>query len=78
MLCAHFTPEQSHCAAGVCYLALAGGGVFGMVMRLPCIPITNRRGEEARMCAKYLATDKKGNSMTNIDGGQIAEYKAAA
>ena len=59
--CSHFAPEQSHCAAGVCYQALAGGGVFLMVMRLPCVPITNRRGEEARACVKFCGAANEEN-----------------
>jgi hypothetical protein len=34
-------------------MALAGGGPFRMLLRLPCLPLSNRRGEEVRTCAKY-------------------------
>lgn len=52
--CAHFTrPEDECCRAGVEYAQLAGGGAFYMVLRLPCLPLTNRRGHEARPCASY-------------------------
>jgi hypothetical protein len=54
--CAHFTHAgEDCCARGVDYMKLAGGGAFRMLLRLPCLPITNRRGEEARACAKYQA-----------------------
>lgn len=54
MTCAHFTdPGTACCARGVNYQHLAGGGAFTMVLRLPCLPITNRRGEEARTCAQF-------------------------
>lgn len=56
-VCAHFLPEQSHCAKGVGYMGLAGGGVFGMVLRLPCVPLLNRRGEEVRTCAQFCGTE---------------------
>ena len=53
--CAHFQSLGAGCCArGVNYQALAGGGVFYMVMRLPCLPITNRRGEEARTCEHFI------------------------
>jgi hypothetical protein len=51
MTCQHFTsPGAECCAAGVNLQHLAGGGIFYMVLRLPCIPITNRRGEVASVC----------------------------
>jgi hypothetical protein len=54
MTCAHFTHVgEEQCAQGVNYMGLAGGGAFRMLLRLPCLPLSNRRGEEARMCAKY-------------------------
>ena len=54
MTCAHFTHVGAErCAQGVNYMALAGGGAFRMMLRLPCIPLSNRRGEEVRTCAKY-------------------------
>lgn len=54
-LCQHFQDPAEHCTCqqGVTYSALAGGPVFGQVFRLPCIPITNRQGNEARHCPKY-------------------------
>lgn len=59
MTCAHFSSfGQPCCDKGVNYAKLAGGGAFYMVLRLPCLPITNRRGEEARTCAQYEADDK--------------------
>lgn len=55
--CAHFTDVgKACCAKGVNYQALAGGGTFTLVLRLPCLPITNRRGEEARTCTKHSET----------------------
>jgi hypothetical protein len=53
MTCRFFDPGSTACAAGIEYQKLAGGGAFTMVMRLPCIPISNRRGEEARPCTMY-------------------------
>ena len=54
MTCAHFTHVgEDQCAADVNYMALAGGGPFRMLLRLPCLPLSNRRGEEVRTCAKY-------------------------
>lgn len=53
MICAHFDPGSSSCAAGINYQKLAGGGTFTLVLRLPCLPITNRRGEDARPCKLY-------------------------
>lgn len=54
MTCAHFTdPAEACCALGVNYQQLAGGGVYGMVMRLPCLPISNRRGDQAQVCKQY-------------------------
>jgi len=54
MTCAHFTHAGAErCAQGVSYLALAGGGAFRMMLRLPCIPLSNRRGEVVRTCAKF-------------------------
>jgi hypothetical protein len=53
MTCAHFAHAEDCCAQGVSYLKLAGGGAFTMLMRLPCLPISNRRGEVARECSKY-------------------------
>lgn len=63
MICAHFTDVRARCCArGVDYQQLAGGGAFTMVLRLPCLPITNRRGEEARKCDQFAqpgGTDDK-------------------
>lgn len=54
MTCAHFTqPGDKCCAAGIDLQKLAGGGVFYQVLRLPCIPITNRRGEVASKCELF-------------------------
>lgn len=60
-LCTHFAdPARSaRCSAGVRYQTLAGGGVFSMVMRLPCLPLSNRHGEEVRACEKFLAIEEK-------------------
>lgn len=56
MTCAHFTDVGKPCCArGVNYAVLAGGGVFTMLLRLPCVPLSNRRGEVARTCSKYQA-----------------------
>jgi hypothetical protein len=64
MTCAHFTElGKQCCSAGIDYMKLAGGGTFTLVLRLPCLPISNRRGEVARACAKYQAqgaNDKTG------------------
>lgn len=55
MACQHFeSPDAECCAAGVNLAQLAGGGRFYMVHRLPCIPISNRRGETARECSKFI------------------------
>lgn len=64
MTCAHFTSVgEPRCAAGVDYMKLAGGGTFTLILRLPCLPISNRRGEVARDCQKYQApgATKEGN-----------------
>jgi len=54
MTCEHFTHlGEPCCAAGINYMELAGGGVFTLVFRLPCLPITNRHGEEARRCELF-------------------------
>jgi hypothetical protein len=55
----HFEPEQPFCARGVNYQALAGGGAFYMVLRLPCLPISNRRGEQVRACAQHSDNKKE-------------------
>jgi len=66
MTCVHFTHVgEDQCAQGVSYMGLAGGGAFRMLLRLPCLPLSNRRGEEARTCTKYqpgacLATESEG------------------
>jgi hypothetical protein len=54
--CIHFRPESTRCASGVSYLRLAGGGAFLAVLRLPCLAITDRRGEEAQRCDKFNVT----------------------
>ena len=54
MGCAHFTAPDHPCARGVNLQALAGGGAFYMVMRLPCIDISNRRGEQAKPCNQFI------------------------
>lgn len=53
--CPHFAAPEEHtrCAAGVSYLALAGGGAHNLVLRLPCLPLSNRRGEVAAVCVKF-------------------------
>lgn len=33
--------------------SFAGGGAYTMVMRLPCIPISNRRGDVASVCKQF-------------------------
>ena len=55
VLCQHFQDPAEACAckAGVSYQALAGGGRHYQIMRLPCVPISNRRGETASICEKY-------------------------
>lgn len=54
MTCQFFTDVgKACCSQGINYATLAGGGPFYMVLRLPCLPISNRRGEEARKCGKY-------------------------
>jgi len=54
-LCKNFQDPAEACAckAGVNYQALAGGGRHYQIMRLPCVPISNRRGETASPCAQY-------------------------
>jgi hypothetical protein len=65
MTCAFFTHAgEPHCAQGVSYQALAGGGAFKLLLRLPCLPISNRRGEEARTCTKYQAQSADDKTMT--------------
>lgn len=60
MTCHHFTdPAQPCCDRGINYQALAGGGVFLMVLRLPCLPISNRRGEVASQCAQHSDNPKE-------------------
>lgn len=53
-ICPHFQPPEQHtsCAAGVNYLALTGGGAFNLVLRLPCLPLSNRRGQVAAVCTR--------------------------
>lgn len=54
MRCVYFTDiKHPRCAAGVSYLTLAGGGVFTMVLRLPCLPITDRKGYDVQVCEKF-------------------------
>jgi hypothetical protein len=61
MTCAHFSHLGAACCArGVNLQHLAGGGVFTLVLRLPCLPITNRRGETVRECAHFLAAPIEG------------------
>lgn len=54
-LCEHFVDpaEACQCREGVRYASLAGGGVHYQILRLPCIPLSNRRGETASRCEKY-------------------------
>jgi len=56
-MCPHFRAPEEHqtCAAGVNYLRLAGGGVQTVILRLPCHPLTNRRGEVAAQCKKQAS-----------------------
>jgi hypothetical protein len=53
MTCQHFDPGAACCEAGVSYQKLAGGGTHYQVLRLPCIPISNRRGETASQCNQF-------------------------
>lgn len=53
MTCAHFDPGAACCTRGVNYQQLAGGGAFTVPLRLPCYPLTNRQGEEARPCNQF-------------------------
>lgn len=65
MTCAHFTDVgKACCDQGINYQALAGGGVFTMLLRLPCLPLSNRRGEEARQCSKYQAPSADDKTIT--------------
>lgn len=58
--CAYFTDFGHRCCArGVNYQQLAGGGTFTLVLRLPCLPITNRRGEQVRACAQHSDIEQK-------------------
>jgi hypothetical protein len=60
MTCAHFTDMgELCCAKGINYQALAGGGVFYMVLRLPCLPISNRRGEVASQCKQHSDNEEE-------------------
>lgn len=56
MTCAHFEANVPCCARGVNYLALAGGGAFTVPLRLPCYPLSNRQGEQAKPCAHNTDT----------------------
>ncbi len=53
--CVHFQDPAAACAckAGVNYQGLAGGGRHYQIMRLPCVAISNRRGDTASTCEKY-------------------------
>jgi hypothetical protein len=66
MTCAHYSPDVPCCARGINYQALAGGGAFYMVLRLPCLPISNRRGEQAKMCAQHSDNEKEANVHQHI------------
>ncbi|MDB5978696.1 MAG: hypothetical protein JWR07_5456 [Nevskia sp.] len=58
--CQFFTDVGArYCAKGVDYQRLAGGGAFYMVLRLPCLPITNRRGEQVKVCAQHSDNEKE-------------------
>lgn len=54
-LCKFFTDPAEACACklGISYQGLAGGGAFYQILRLPCVPISNRKGETANACAQY-------------------------
>lgn len=58
MTCAHFAADAPCCAAGVNYQALAGGGAFTVALRLPCYPLSNRQGEQAKPCAQHSDNEK--------------------
>jgi len=66
--CAHFNPGADCCTRGVNYQRLAGGGAFTVVMRLPCLPISNRRGETARECNQYEQTKENHDRPEKIHG----------
>lgn len=61
-LCQHFQDPAEHCQCqqGVKFAALAGGGTHYMLLKLPCIPISNRRGEVVSHCAKYQPGEDHG------------------
>jgi hypothetical protein len=48
MTCRHLTDPMTTqcCAAGVDYLRLTGGGVYSMMLRLPCYELEDRKGHE--------------------------------
>lgn len=54
-LCRFFQDPAEHCTCqqGVTYSALAGGAVHYQILRLPCVPISNRKGEVASKCQQY-------------------------
>lgn len=54
-LCTHFRDPAEHCQCqqGVRYAALAGGGAFSQITRLPCVPLSNRQGQVVSLCDKY-------------------------
>lgn len=60
ILCKHFVnpAEACQCQQGVKYAALAGGSSHYQILRLPCIPLSNRRGEVASRCDKYQAIEQ--------------------
>ena len=53
-ICPHFRAPEQHdtCAAGVNYLKLTSCCGHKLVLRLPCLPISNRRGEVVAVCKK--------------------------
>lgn len=62
-LCQNFLDPAEHteCRQGVRYASLAGGGAHYQIFRLPCVPITDRRGEEANRCDQYQACQETGD-----------------
>ena len=61
--CRYFQDPAEHCSCqrGIKFGALAGGGAHYKILRLPCVPITNRRGEVASRCDKYEPQDSGEN-----------------
>lgn len=54
------------CDRGVNYLKLAGGGPFTLVYRLPCLDISNRRGQVEAHCDMREVSANDRNDSKNL------------